>query len=198
MSHSSAVTPAGLRAGDPAALSGLIERRGGAVLAYCAEVCSPELVPRAAAEAFARFRCVIAAAPALTDIDPEGELLRATRQSAAWMARTAPPAPTVSRLLRRKDDPLLHVPTLLVARAQGELNASDRDRLAQLLERSPQARAVLQSFRRAEEAYREDATPVVPADIHAVLAAAMAAAAPVTTMAPATAADRGLVTSSAA
>ena len=49
--HAGAVTPEGVRAGDPAALAALCERRGGAVLAYCREVCDPGDAPLAAAEA---------------------------------------------------------------------------------------------------------------------------------------------------
>lgn len=174
-----AVTPEGVRDGDAAAIAGLIERRGGAVLAYCAAVCPPELAERAAAEAFARFRAAVAGAPDPYDVNPEAALLRATRQSAAWLARTAPPAPGVARLLRRREDPVQHVPTLLVARAEGDLGPADTQRLAALLERSAPARDVQQAFRRAEQAYREDATPEVPAGSRAVIAAAMAAAAPV-------------------
>jgi len=174
-----AVTPEGVRDGNPAAIAGLIDRRGGAVLAYCAAICPPDLVERAAAEAFARFRAAVVAADSPYDLNPEVALLAATRQSAAWLARVTPPAPTVTKLLRRKEDPLQHVPTLLVARANGELSAPDVQRLTQLLEKSPQAREVQASFRRAEEAYRDDATPRVPPGTHAVLAAAMAAAAPI-------------------
>jgi hypothetical protein len=183
-----AVTPEGVRDGNPAAIAGLIERRGGAVLAYCAAVCPPELAVRAAAEAFARFRADVVAADDPYDVHPEKALLRATRQASAWLARTAPPAPSVGRLLRRKEDPVQHVPTLLVARAEGELSPADQHRLTQLLERSPEARAVQLSFRRGEEAYRDDATPDLEVQTHAILAAAMAAAAPVVTQAPASAA----------
>ena len=85
----------------------------------------------------------------------------------------------MTRLLRRKDDPVQHVPTLLVARANGHLSPADQLRLTQLLEKSPQARDVQTAFRRAEEAYRDESTPPVSPETHAVLAAAMAAAAPI-------------------
>lgn len=186
-----AVTPEGVRDGDPAAIAGLIDRRGGAVVAYCAAVCPPDLVERGAAEAFARFRAAVVGADSPYDLNPEVALLAATRQSAAWLARTAPPAPTVTRLLRRKDDPVQHVPTLLVARANGHLSPADQLRLTQLLEKSPQARDVQTAFRRAEEAYRDESTPPVSPETHAVLAAAMAAAAPIEPSAPAPAATNG-------
>ena len=67
----------------------------------------------------------------------------------------------MTRLLRRKDDPVQHVPTLLVARANGHLSPADQLRLTQLLEKSPQARDVQTAFRRAEEAYRDESTPPV-------------------------------------
>jgi hypothetical protein len=54
-----AVTPQGIRAGDPAALAALCERRGGAVLAYCREVCEPAAASAAAAEALACFRAAV-------------------------------------------------------------------------------------------------------------------------------------------
>lgn len=180
-----AVTPEGVRDGAPAAIAGLIDRRGGAVVAYCAAICPPDLVERGAAEAFARFRAAVVAADSPYDLDPEVALLAATRQSAAWLARVTPPAPTVTKLLRRKEDPLQHVPTLLVARANGELSPADTQRLTQLLERSPQAREVQTAFRRAEEAYRDDATPPVSPGTHAILAAAMAAAVPIAPAPPA-------------
>ena len=53
MPPNAAVTPTGVRDGDPAAISGLVDRRGGAVLAYCAAVCPPELVERAAQNGYA-------------------------------------------------------------------------------------------------------------------------------------------------
>lgn len=174
-----AVTPEGVRDGNPAAIAGLIARRGGAVLAYCAVVCPHDLAERAAAEAFARFRAAVVAADDPYDVHPEQELLRATRQSAAWLARTTPPAPSLGRLLRRKEDPVQQVPTLLVARAESELSPADQQRLTQLLDRSPEARDVQSAFRRAEQAYRDDATPDLEPTTHAILAAAMAAAAPV-------------------
>ncbi|MBI5104987.1 MAG: hypothetical protein HZB46_08395, partial [Solirubrobacterales bacterium] len=53
------VTPTGVRDGEPAALAGLVARRGPAVLAFCREVCGPDHAPLAAAEAFARFRAAV-------------------------------------------------------------------------------------------------------------------------------------------
>src|SRR5260221_13829297 len=81
-----AVTPAGVRDGDPAALAGLCARRGPAGLAYCEELCSPELAARAAAEAFARFRAAVVAADDPAALDPEGVLLGATRRATAALA----------------------------------------------------------------------------------------------------------------
>ena len=59
--QAAAVTPEGVRAGDPAALAALVERRGAGVLAYAREVSDPSVAPLAAAEALARFRAAVVA-----------------------------------------------------------------------------------------------------------------------------------------
>src|SRR6476619_1133869 len=85
------VTPAGVRDGELAALQALTAARGSAVLAYCRAVCGEELAPRAAAEAFARFRAAVHAAEHVAGMDPDAILLGATRHAAASLA-PAPPA----------------------------------------------------------------------------------------------------------
>src|SRR4051812_1302853 len=78
-----AVTPSGVRDGDPAALAGLCQARGPAVLAYSRNVAGDTAAPAAAAEAFATFRAAVHAAEDPAAINPEALLLNATRQAAA-------------------------------------------------------------------------------------------------------------------
>src|SRR3954454_1357902 len=77
------VTAARVRDGEPAALGALVARRGAAVLAYCDAVAAAGAAVDAAAEAFARFRGEVVAAPEPRALDPEAVLLRETRQVAA-------------------------------------------------------------------------------------------------------------------
>src|SRR5687768_8007389 len=86
-----AVTPQGVRDGDPVVLAALTERRGAAVLAYCEHV-APGVAPAAAADAFARFRRDVVEARDPLALDPEAALLRATRLAAA--ARAPRPQPS--------------------------------------------------------------------------------------------------------
>src|SRR6476619_3773095 len=76
---SAAVTPLGVRDGDPDAVAALIRRRGAAVLGYCEEVAAPGAAVDAASEAFADFRSAVAGAPDISELDAEGELVRAVR-----------------------------------------------------------------------------------------------------------------------
>src|SRR5436309_10344271 len=96
-----AVTPEGVRTGDPAALAALCERRGGAVLAYCREVCEPAEAALAAAEALARFRAAVWASADAADLDPERLLLSATRHAASARARRPAEVGPTRRILGR-------------------------------------------------------------------------------------------------
>ena len=80
---SAAVTPLGVRDGDPDAVAALVRRRGAAVLGYCEEVAAPGEAVEAASEAFGKFRDAVAKAPDVEAFDAEGELVRATRFAAA-------------------------------------------------------------------------------------------------------------------
>src|SRR3954469_10676272 len=124
----SVVTAQGVRDGDRGALTALVERRGAAVLAYCEAVAEPGRGLEAAGEAFARFRREVRAAPEPRALDPEALLRSATRRAAA--AHAPRPAPPRGLLARRLGATCPLVPELLVVRAQGELTASDRMRLA--------------------------------------------------------------------
>ncbi len=174
-SEAAAVTPRGVREGQPAALLGLIARRGPAVLAYCTEVCDPADVGTAAAEAFARFRAAVHESNDPAALNPEGLLLGATRHAAASMARTTPPA-TRRRFGARDVCPL--VPTLLAARHSGALGQADRERLSRHLRRCEGCRSIEAAFERAERAYRHPARTEVPAPARTLILAAMRGAAP--------------------
>jgi hypothetical protein len=175
-----AVTPQGIRAGDPAALAALCERRGGAVLAYCREVCEPAAASAAAAEALARFRAAVWAAADASDLEPERLLLSATRHAAAARARTTFEASTPRRMLGRGQSvTCVRMPGLIVARAENLLGSADLDRLSRHLERCQACRATEAAFRRAERAYVATAHAPLDTSTTALLLAALAEAAPV-------------------
>ncbi len=193
-SSQAAVTPDGVRDGDPAVLSALVARRGPAVLAFCEAVCEPRQAPQAAAEAFARFRALVATVGDTTGMDPEVYLLGATRHAAASMAR--PPAEDrgMLRVLGRGATPetTAAVPMLLAARADDMLGPEDLERLSRLLERSAGSREVEAAFRRAERGYRSPPERPVSPETVALIVTAMQAAAPVApqhAVTPAAAAD---------
>lgn len=151
------------------------------MLAFCLEVCDHDAAPRAAAEAFARFRAAVVVLDDLTGVDPDDLLLGATRHAAASLARTSPePAP---RLLgfggRGRSEACAFVPDMLVARASGALGEADLERLTSHLERCAACREIEAAFARAEHAYREPADLVVPPDVAESIVAALTAAAPV-------------------
>ena len=174
-----AVTALGIRDGDVAVLRALVDRRGSAVLAYCERACPPGLVPDAAAEAFARFRALVVASPRPTGIDPEGALLSATRHAAAERAPRAQAPPSGAGLGRLRGgrptvDPITLVPELLIARADGTLDAAGEDQLNRLLDGSAAARAAEERFRSAEHAYRTAPPRAIPPAVVERIVAAMA------------------------
>jgi hypothetical protein len=175
-----AVTPQGIRAGDPAVLAALCELRGGAVLAYCREVCEPAAASAAAAEALARFRAAVWAAGDAADLEPERLLLSATRHAAAARARTTFEASAPRRMLGRGQSvTCVRMPGLIVARAENLLGSADLDRLSRHLERCQACRATEAAFRRAERAYVATAHAPLDTSTTALLLAALAEAAPV-------------------
>jgi hypothetical protein len=169
------VTPEGVRAGDRVALQGLVDRRGPAVIAFCTQVCGPQNADRAAAEAFARFRAAVRAAPDLTGLDPESLLRGATRHAAASLARQPSGPPPHGRLRSRGTQTCEHVPTMLAARANGALGPADLDRLARHLERCERCDALGEIFRRAELAYQDPAVDTLGTDTSSVLIEALLA-----------------------
>src|SRR5436305_12298315 len=118
--HRPAVSARGVLDGDPAALAGLCDLRGPAVVAYCDAVCGPTAAVEAAAAAFASFRATAAAATRPLGINPDALLLAKAREAAAAHA------PDPSGGNPRPDDPLCpEVPRLLAGAAQGELAPAD-------------------------------------------------------------------------
>jgi hypothetical protein len=181
-----AVTPEGVRAGDPVALAALVERRGGAVLAYAREVCAPSDAPLAAAEALARFRAAVYASGDAADLDPERLLLSATRHASAARARPPAEAGGARRILGRgHTDTCAHMPSLIVARAENLLGDADLDRLGRHLERCSTCRATEAAFRRAERAYVATTHAPLDSATTALFLAALADAAPIAAAEPA-------------
>jgi hypothetical protein len=187
-SSQAAVTPTGIRDGEPAALAALVERRANAVLAYCEAVCPPGVADQAAAEAFARFRGAVATAQDARSLDPEVLLLGATRHAAAAMTPT-PAAPAPAAGLRHRlggargtgaSEVCALVPHLLAARATAALGPADLERLAKHLERHAACRELAGAFARAEQAYAAPPTRTVPIGALTEIMLALAAAAPIT------------------
>jgi hypothetical protein len=171
----SLVTPEGVRDGDPAALSGLTDRRGSAVLAYAEHVAAPGRAIAAAAEAFGRFRGAVVLADDPHTVDPERTLLRGTRYATALAAPVEVP---MRMRMRGGQAPCGLVPELLAARAERELSEADRGRLARHLGRCASCRAAEERFRAGEHAYRDAPIESPPADAAREIMRALLAAAP--------------------
>ena len=169
------VTPQGVRAGDPAALQALVDRRGPAVIAFCTQVCGPQAADRAAAEAFARFRAAVRDAQDLKSLEPEALLRGATRHAAASMARQPSGPPPHGKLRSRGTETCVHVPTMLAARANGALGPADLERIARHLDRCERCNALAEIFRRAELAYQDPPVDTLGTDTSSVLLEALRA-----------------------
>jgi hypothetical protein len=153
-----AVTPAGVRAGEPGALAGLIELRGSAVLAYACAILAPEAALEAAAHAMARFRSHVVGATDVRSLSPDAIVLRAVRESSAERVRhPAASGGTLRRLTRRGGDACEMAPRLIAARANHDLSHQDAVRLDQHLASCPGCRALRERFRDGERAYVETA-----------------------------------------
>ncbi len=161
-----AVTPSGVRDGDPAALAGLCAARGPSVLAYCRHVAGADAAGDAAADAFASFRAAVVATDDPADLNPEALLIGATRNAAA---RHAPRPPL---------DICAVVPLLLAARAAKTISDDDRATLEQHLQSCWSCRAPVARLEAAERAYRDPPDPLMDPAVVAAIIAAMAAAAP--------------------
>lgn len=192
------VTPAGIRAGEPGSLAGLVELRGPAVRAYAGAVARPEGALAAAAEAMASFRAHVVHAADVRALDPDALLLRASRESSAARApRPVESGATLRRLARRGDSPCELAPRLLAARANRELSHEDAVRLDRHLASCPTCRDLRERFRTAENLYAEGAgAPLVERDARALLVA-LARAGPLADGTPESIADEALALLSA-
>ncbi len=163
---SAAVTPSGVRDGDPAALAGLCAVRGPSVLAYCRHVAGDADATAAAAEAFASFRHAVVATADLADLKPELLLVNATRRAAALRAHGAGHGLCAD------------VPAMLAARADKSISIGDLERLEEHLETCWSCRAPVARFQAAERAYRDPPDPTIDPLAAEQIVAALVAAAP--------------------
>ena len=161
-----AITPGGVRDGDPQVLAALCARRGPAVLAFARELCEP-YATRAAADAFARFRAIVVAGAVGSDIHPDALLLRCARRAALELL---PPGPELGCPEARE---------LLAARAERTISAGDDKRLTRHLEICPACRSVSASLAAAKRAYRDVEDEALAPEVTGAIVAALAAAAPV-------------------
>lgn len=167
-----AVTPSGVCDGDPAALAGLCDRRGPAVLAYCRHVAGESAAAPAAAEAFAHFRAAVVAADDATSLNPEALLVNATRHAAARHATIVATGLCAE------------VPALLAARADRSITLANHEFLQGHLGMCWTCRAPVARFEAAERAYRDPGDTVLAEQDIALIVAAMTAAAPVRSQEP--------------
>lgn len=176
-----AVTPQGVRDGDPGALEGLVARRGPAVLGYCREVCDDGDAVIATAEAFARFRAAVVAAENPAYLDPEVLLRGATRHAAAALARPAGTEHGLRALRRDRGRAALcaQVPVLLAARAEEMLGPRDLEALQSHLAEHPACQAVEEAFARAERSYANPPRRTLEPGVTAQVLDALLQAAPV-------------------
>jgi hypothetical protein len=157
------VTPSGVRNGDPAALAGLCERRGPAVLAYCRQVAGDAAATAAAAEAFAHFRAEVVAAEDPASINPEALLISATRHAAARHASVVAVGLCAE------------VPALLAGRADRSISPANVEFLEGHLDVCWTCRAPVARFQAAERAYRNPPDEPVPPDAAEAIVTALAA-----------------------
>ena len=173
------VTPAGIRAGEPGSLAGLVELRGRAVRAYAGAVAEQGGALVAATEAMASFRTHVVGAVDVGGLDPDSTLLRAVRESSAARApRPAESGPRLRRLARRGGNVCELVPRLLAARANRELSNEDVVRLDRHLASCRECRELRERFRTAESLYAETAGTPLPERDARTLLLALARAAP--------------------
>jgi len=178
-----AVTPAGVRDGDPLALGGLADRRGAAVLAYTQRVLDPDDAIGAAADAFGRFRCAVVEATDPLSIHPERLLLHATRRAVAARAGPDPARSALRTKLhlghREPSSACALAPELLVARVERTLTEADDERLTRHLDRCGYCRELATRVKDAERAYRQAPDRPVPPQVAHELIRAMLEAAPI-------------------
>jgi hypothetical protein len=159
----------GISAGRVDALEGLVAARGDSVIAYVIELAGEDGAGRAAAEAMARFRAAIGTLGANSRVETDVLLLAATRHAAAAAA-------DLDQLwsgarIHERDPNCERMPTMLAARAVGQLNAADLERVARHLWRCEGCRLVEAAFARAEQAYRDPGLDPEPTEVEMMIAA---------------------------
>ncbi len=162
-----AVTPSGVRDGDPQVLAALCARRGPAILAYARASCAAPYVTRAAADAFARFRALVAAPEGPPGAHPDALLLSCARRAALELA---PPGPDLGCGAAIE---------LLASRGERTISSGDDARLTRHLDICPSCRDMSRRLAEAEAAYRAADEAPLPAEVTAAVVAALAAAAPI-------------------
>src|SRR4051812_40253225 len=138
-----AITPQGIRDGDPAVLAALAARRGPAVMAFAAEICDEQFAVRATADAFARFRAAVASDDEADKQHPDALLLRCARRAALDLAPRGPDLGCPPAL------------ELLAKRAEKTLKPRDAGLLSRHLTSCEHCRDLADGLESAERAYRE-------------------------------------------
>jgi len=172
------IAAAGIVSGDRDVLAALCARRGPAVLDYCRHVSASGLSTQACAEAFARFRVVVAQAHDPDTIDPDSTLLRLTRHAAAEHAvqfGLAPPGP-LGRV--RGGSRCIGTAEALAARNDGDLSVVSGRRLAAHLNGCSACREAEARTLAAEEAYRNPSIETMPPAATAAVMTALQQAVP--------------------
>src|SRR3954452_6191171 len=166
-----AITPQGIRDGDPAVLAALAARRGPAVMAFASEICDEHFAVRAVADAFARFRAAVATDEEAVKQHPDALLLRCARRAALDLAPRGPDlgcGPAID---------------LLAQRAERAIRRRDASLLSRHLTTCEHCRDLAAGLESADRAYREADDGELDAATVAPIVAALAAAAPVVAVA---------------
>jgi hypothetical protein len=145
----------GVRDGDVGALNMFSARRGASVLAYCNQVCGPATGSVAAAEAFARTRAVLRDDENVAALDADQLLRRATRHTAASVARTPQGPPPTGAIPGRETTTCLDVAIALAAAADGRLDEDQRSNLRTHIDNCARCAALAEITRRADAAYTD-------------------------------------------
>src|SRR3954451_13604093 len=138
-----AITPQGIRDGDPAVLAALAARRGPAVMAFATEVCDEQFAVRATADAFARFRAAVASDEEAIKQHPDALLLRCARRAALDLAPRGP------------DLGCGPAADLLAQRGERTIKPADATLLHRHLESCEHCRDLAERLDAADRAYRE-------------------------------------------
>lgn len=155
----------GVRDGDASSLRTLAKRRGASVLAYCNHVCGPSTGPVAAAETFARTRAILRDDQNADAIDPDQVLRRATRHTAACVAREPQGPPPSGAIPGRGTATCLDVAISLAAASDGKLDVEQRARLRAHIDACQRCQALAEITRRADSAYSEPVNDKIGSDL---------------------------------